>query len=264
MSTPGRFPFDSDAESDPPAPNDDGWQARHRQRPKLRITPLGAGVAALMVLVLFVGYLLGSAGEDGTTAQAGADPGNAASTTSGPAPVTNTSPAPTSDAPSIAPAPLQHVRPTQVEIPIIGVSSSLVDLGLNGDGTLEVPVDFAKAGWYKDGPFPGDPGGRPSSVIVGHVDNSEGPAVFYRLKELKTGDEVFVTREDGSIAVFVVYETRQFAKNAFPAEDVYKVVPDSEVRLITCTGEFDPEARSYLDNFVVYAKLDPSRSGSPA
>ncbi|CAN5132303.1 class F sortase [soil metagenome] len=217
-----------------------------------------------MVLVLFVGYLLGSAGKDGSTATAQPDTQTAPGTTSGPAPVTNSAPAPTTEAPSIVPTPLEHVRPTQVEIPIIGVSSSLVDLGLNPDGTLEVPVDYSLAGWYKDGPFPGDPGDRPSSVIVGHVDSFRGPAVFYRLKELKTGDEVFVTREDGSVAVFVVYESRQFAKDAFPAEEVYQVVPDSELRLITCTGEFDSAERSYLDNFVVYAKLDPTRSGMPA
>jgi hypothetical protein len=47
------------------------------------------------------------------------------------------------------------------------------------------------AGWYALGPRPGDPG---SSVILGQVDSGRGPAVFFRLRELRRGDEIKVTR----------------------------------------------------------------------
>ncbi|HSO55039.1 MAG TPA: sortase, partial [Actinomycetes bacterium] len=72
--------------------------------------------------------------------------------------------------------------PVRVEIPAIGVSSSLVRLGLNPDRTMEVPGDFQVAGWFTGGPQPGQLG---PAVIAGHVDSRTGPAVFYRLRELR-------------------------------------------------------------------------------
>lgn len=154
---------------------------------------------------------------------------------------------------------LVRAEPVQVDIPAIEVSSSLVDLGLNGDGTLEVPVDFAKAGWFTGGNFPGDPQGPPA-LIAGHVDDYSGPAVFYRLTELVVGDEVHVIRADNTVAVFSVTQSQQFPKDQFPAEQVYAPVDASEIVLITCTGEFNEDARSYRDNYVVRAALNMERS----
>ncbi len=156
-----------------------------------------------------------------------------------------------------------HIEPTTVVIPRIGVISDLVDLGLNPDNSLEVPEDYSKAGWFTQGSYPGDLGGPPA-LIVGHVDNEEGPAVFYALDQLKIGDEILVGRDDGSTAVFVVYDGQQFPKESLPTEEIYGDRDGSEVVLITCTGEFNAEAGSYLDNYVVRAKLDPKRSGLKA
>lgn len=154
---------------------------------------------------------------------------------------------------------LARAEPVQIDIPAIEVSSSLVDLGLNGDGTLEVPVDFAKAGWFTDGNYPGDPQGPPG-LIAGHVDDVTGPAVFYRLTELAVGAEVLITRADNSVAVFTVTESQQYPKDSLPTDEIYAPVGDSEIVLITCTGDFDDAARSYRDNFVVRARLDMDRS----
>ncbi|WP_328593528.1 sortase domain-bontaining protein [Goekera deserti] len=154
---------------------------------------------------------------------------------------------------------LSRAEPVQVELPTLGVTSSLVDLGLNEDGTLEVPVDYSKAGWFTGGNFPGDPQGPPA-LIAGHVDDFTGPAVFFRLRELAVGDEVEVVRADNTVAVFVVSDMDQYAKSAFPADEVYAPVADSEIVLITCTGSFDSAARSYDDNLVVRATLDMDRS----
>jgi len=156
-----------------------------------------------------------------------------------------------------------HLRPVQVDIPAIGVSSSLVELGLNRDGSLQVPEDAAKAGWYAKGSYPGD-AGAPPALIVGHVDDKDGPAVFYALKELKVGDEIRATRTDGSVAVFVVYDARQYPKSALPTEEIYQRRDGSELVLITCTGDWDTQQRSYLDNYVVSARLDPKLSGPGA
>ncbi len=154
---------------------------------------------------------------------------------------------------------LTRAEPVQVDIPAIEVSSSLVDLGLNPDGTLEVPVDFSRAGWFTGGNYPGDPQGPPG-LIAGHVDDFTGPAVFYRLRDLAVGDEVMVTRADNTVAVFTVTASDEYPKDAFPAAEVYAPVGDSELVLITCTGTFDQGARSYEDNLVVRATLDLARS----
>jgi sortase (surface protein transpeptidase) len=154
---------------------------------------------------------------------------------------------------------LAHVEPVQLDIPSIGVSSPLVGLGLNGDKTLEVPVDFSKPGWFTKGNYPGDPQGPPA-IIAGHVDDYTGPAVFARLGELQEGAEIAVMRADSSVAVFRVTGAQRFAKDQFPAEQVYAAVPASELVLITCTGGFDEQARSYTENLVVRARLDLDRS----
>lgn len=154
---------------------------------------------------------------------------------------------------------LARAEPVQINIPAIEVSSTLVDLGLNADGTLEVPVDFAKAGWFTGGNFPGDPQGPPG-LIAGHVDDVTGPAVFYRLTELAVGAEVLIIRADNTVAVFKVTEGQQYPKDALPTDEIYAPVGDSEIVLITCTGDFDDAARSYRDNFVVRATLDMDRS----
>lgn len=153
----------------------------------------------------------------------------------------------------------QHVPPVEVAVPAIAVRSGLVGLRLNTDGTLQVPSDYARAGWYSQGPAPGD-AGQPA-VIVGHVDSTNGPAIFFRLRQLQTGDAVLIRRADGSSVRFVVYRTKQYPKTDFPANQVYAPTPDAEIRLITCTGTFNRAAGSYLDNFVVYAKQQPAGSG---
>lgn len=149
-----------------------------------------------------------------------------------------------------------HVPPVKVQIPAIDVESTLVELGLATDNSLQVPEDASKAGWYTGGAYPGDVNGPPA-LIVGHVDDQEGPAIFYALDQLRVGDEVRVQRTDGSTAVFVVYDFEQYPKSALPTDEVYRDRKESEVVLITCTGDFDVDANSYLDNYVVTARLDP-------
>lgn len=149
---------------------------------------------------------------------------------------------------------LVHVRPESVSIPSIKVSSALVDLGLNTDGTLQVPADYSKAGWYTGGQYPGDADGPPA-LIAGHIDDLHGPAVFYRLSQLHVGNHVLVHRVDGSVATFVVYRVGSFLKSQFPAASIYANTARPELRLITCAGKFDRHAGSYLSDFVAFARL---------
>jgi hypothetical protein len=141
-------------------------------------------------------------------------------------------------------------RPVRLEIPAIGVSARIVRLGLNPDRTLEVPSDFADTGWWSGGPRPGEPG---PAVIAGHVDSKTGPAVFFRIREVRRGDAIVVDRRDGSRARFTVLGSEQYPKARFATARVYGRTPGPTLRLITCSGTFDQATGHYLDNTVVYA-----------
>ncbi len=152
---------------------------------------------------------------------------------------------------------LSRSLPTSIRIPKINLDTTFEEpLGLNQDRTVETPHSFEKVGWYKNGPAPGEVG---PAVVLGHVDSYKGPAVFYSLGQLKPGDRVYVTREDGSEAEFEVMYFERYRQDEFPSELVYGPVSYPALRLITCTGVYDHGTQRYSHNLVVYAKLvDPS------
>jgi hypothetical protein len=147
--------------------------------------------------------------------------------------------------------------PVRLKIPSIGVDTGLQRLGKEQDGTVAVPGGRHKwdeAGWYagEGGTRPGDPG---SAVLLGHVDSKAGPAVFYRLRELRRGDQVEVVRADGSVVRFAVDRVERYPKTRFPTDDVYYPTLTPRLRLVTCGGSFDPAAGSYRSNVIVFARL---------
>lgn len=142
-----------------------------------------------------------------------------------------------------------------MQIPSLDINSTLLKLGRDPDLAIQVPKDYDRAGWYIYGPTPGEVG---AAIILGHVDSKAGPAVFYRLGELRPGDRIRVRRADKTTATFRVDGVRQYAKKRFPSKRVFGSVDYPGLRLITCGGRFDTTARSYDDNIVVYAQLDTS------
>jgi hypothetical protein len=149
-------------------------------------------------------------------------------------------------------APTVLPSPVRVVIPEIGVNAPVVRLGLNTDGTLQVPTNFSDAGWWSGGPFPGDVG---PAVVVGHVSSRAGPGVFYRLRDLAMGDRVLIERRDHSLAVFRVTGRIEVPKTDFPTQRVYGAVRGAKLRLITCGGAFNYETGHFFDNIIVFASL---------
>jgi sortase (surface protein transpeptidase) len=150
--------------------------------------------------------------------------------------------------------PLSASVPVRVEIPALGVSAPLIKLGLNSDGTLQVPPldNHNLAGWFDRSVTPGEKG---TSVILGHVDDFTGPSVFFSIKTLRPGELVKVVRANGDTALFSVDGVQKVSKETFPASIIYGNTPYPELRLITCGGPFDTATRQYLDNIVVYSHL---------
>ena len=163
-------------------------------------------------------------------------------------------PAPTTPAPvtPATPAPTSSSDPAFVDIAAIGATSTVERLGTLLDGRLETPNDFMKVGWWAGGVVPGAVG---PAVLAGHLDSVQGPAIFARLHLLKPDDRIAIARRDGVVLHFAVTRIDRYPKDLFPAAQVYGPTSARELRLITCGGQFDRQARSYTDNTVVYATL---------
>ncbi|GAA5020270.1 hypothetical protein GCM10023317_63150 [Actinopolymorpha pittospori] len=159
--------------------------------------------------------------------------------------------------PTPAPTGLPASEPVSLSIPRIGVETTLMQLGMNDDGTAAVPTpeEADHAGWYKFTVTPGEVG---NSVIAGHVDSAVlGPAVFFRLGELKPGDVVHIVREDKSEVTYTVDGVKAYPKEQFPTELVWGPSDKSTLRLVTCGGPWSKET-SYRDNVIVFAtRTDP-------
>ncbi|MDX3754209.1 class F sortase [Streptomyces mirabilis] len=155
-----------------------------------------------------------------------------------------------------APA-LRHSPPERIRIPSIGVNAPLMALGLTPQGSLDVPPAGEKnlAGWYQAGTTPGE---RGTAIVAGHVDNANGPAVFYNLGALKKGSAIEVARRDGGTALFTVDAVEVYAARDFPDEKVYGAATRPELRVITCGGDYS-KATGYQGNVVVFAHLTGSR-----
>jgi sortase (surface protein transpeptidase) len=148
-------------------------------------------------------------------------------------------------------------RPVSLIIPVIGVRTRLIRLGVTRAGTLQVPKSTAVAGWYTGSPRPGAIG---SAVIAGHIDSYRGPGVFFRLRLLHPADRIYVRRADGTLALFRVTAVRTYLKDHFPTQAVYGPAPGAQLRVITCGGTFDRALGSYLSNVIVFATEVPGHT----
>jgi len=148
-----------------------------------------------------------------------------------------------------------ETRPAKVSIPALKVESNVIDLGLQPDGTMQVPPDAKDTGWYVNSPVPGHPG---PSVLAAHVNwkGEDGP--FAHLDKLKAGDQVLVEDVSGAQVKFTVDKVERYPKSAFPTDVIYGDTPNPQLRLVTCGGAFDSAAHSYTDNIVVFASLPQS------
>ncbi len=117
---------------------------------------------------------------------------------------------------------------------------------------MQTPKDPALAGWYEPGPTPGSQG---PAVIAGHVTWNGASAVFEKLKTMKGGDTIKVTRKDGKTVTFTVDKVSEYPKAEFPTLEVYKNLDHAGLRLVTCGGDFDPKKHYYDSNVVVFARM---------
>lgn len=150
-------------------------------------------------------------------------------------------------------SPFARSMPVRIRIPKINVDTTFeAPLGLNADQSVSVPESYTKVGWYGLGASPGENG---PAVILGHVDSVDGPAVFFSLGQLASGDRIFVTRADGTEVTFEVDYFVRYPQEEFPTELVYGTLSYPALRLVTCTGTYQKGEQRYTHNLVVYANM---------
>lgn len=161
--------------------------------------------------------------------------------------------APPGEFPVLDPSP-----PNRIRIPSIGVNAPVHGVGKDSDGTIAVPSLRLRneAGWYREGPSPGEYG---PAIVVGHVDTKDKPAVFHRIKELAPGATIEIGRRDRLVAIFEVNSVSQYDKTSLPTDQVYQDYTRPALRLITCGGDWVGGETGYADNIVVFASLVSSR-----
>lgn len=144
------------------------------------------------------------------------------------------------------------IIPATIRIPAIGVEASVEKVGTLANGQMGVPGNVDSAGWYEPGTKPGDHG---NAVIAGHVDSKSGPAIFYKLDQLKKNDVIEVEDEAGNILTFQVYDLKTFPRLEAPVEEIFGFTYRKTLSLITCTGDFNRSERTHEKRLVVYAEL---------
>jgi hypothetical protein len=218
--------------------------ASRPSRPSRLGTRRAALVApAVLVLAVLAGCSSGPSGSPGTTS---APPATTA--------VAVHADAPSPDAPSPGATAVEKAAPpVSLSIASVGISTSLMSLGLNPDGSVEVPPadKGMTAGWYSGGPVPGAVG---PAVVIGHNDTRYGRAVFHDLRKIAKGADITVTDSRGKAMHFTVTATESVSKKSFPTAQVYGPTSARALRLITCDGDFDANGHP-VNNLIVFATL---------
>jgi len=144
--------------------------------------------------------------------------------------------------------------PKHVSIPAIGVESSIEPAGLASDGTLAVPKGPYDVTWYNLGPRPGQQG---SAIISGHYGPwiSGSNSVFDKLGNLKPGDKIYITDENGKTLTFYVTKTKTYGLNDTPSE-VFAKDDGAYLNLVTCHGDWLKDQKTYTNRLVVFTVLE--------
>lgn len=143
------------------------------------------------------------------------------------------------------------ISPHTLSIPSIGVEADVLHLGTTKTGEMAVPDNGDELSWYSEGYRPGQ---RGRAVIAGHVDDLDGPAVFWDLTELEPGDEILVAGDEGDLT-FKVRAMESVPLDLANIESVFGYQSSPELVLITCSGTYDFDRGTREERLIVYATL---------
>ncbi|ERI08708.1 sortase family protein [Aneurinibacillus aneurinilyticus ATCC 12856] len=144
------------------------------------------------------------------------------------------------------------IIPTRLEVPSIKLIAPVEPVGILANGQMGVPASFEKAGILMPWTKPGENG---NAVIAGHFDHYTGPAIFYHLRKLKSGDKVFLYDDKGTKLVFIVKTVESFKVKEAPLERIFGASPKAHLNLITCAGKFNKKTQEHAQRLVVFTEI---------
>jgi LPXTG-site transpeptidase (sortase) family protein len=145
------------------------------------------------------------------------------------------------------------VAPVSLSYPAQAIEMSVVGVGIDDRNYMEIPLSIFSAGWYRFGPGPASATG--ATVIAAHVDMpSQGIGPFANLRNARVGEEITVVDENGTTHTYSVVQVERIEKAEVPLDQVFTTRGDPMLVLITCGGDFDFNAQSYSDNYIVTAE----------
>ncbi|MER7106216.1 class F sortase [Streptomyces sp. NPDC000229] len=137
-----------------------------------------------------------------------------------------------------------HLRP----VPVDPVTADAA-------GVMAVPASPTRLGWWALGASPGAAHG--TVLLAGHLDSAaEGAGPFEALHDVPMGTRAHVTTADGRRHTYRIVARRTHAKKALP-QDLFTPRGAARLALVTCTGDFDPDAHAYAENLVLYGEPVP-------
>jgi sortase (surface protein transpeptidase) len=125
--------------------------------------------------------------------------------------------APTTDAPAF------------VYIPSISLFSSVLGVGVNEKGNMDVPSGLTNdVGWYKYGTLPGDTG---TAVLDAH-----NTAAFKFLHLVPPGGDIYILTTRGHMMHFKVTKAVTYSMEVLKPQTLFAYTDKKQINLITCAG----------------------------
>ncbi|MFF2091177.1 class F sortase [Paenibacillus sp. NPDC058174] len=159
---------------------------------------------------------------------------------------------------SITPTALTGIVPVELFIPAIQLQAQIEPVSVLENGQMDIPQSTDKVGFLSTGTLPGALG---NAVMDGHVDSYTGPAVFFKLKRLKPGDEVLIRNKSGRVLQFNVESVETFKTADAPVQKIFGPADGAHLNLITCTGKYSRSKKEHEARLVVFTKLQEVRYG---
>lgn len=124
-------------------------------------------------------------------------------------------------------------EPYRLVIEKLGVDAPVAPFGLDENAIPLVPFEAGLVAWYN---FSSYPGSGDNAVFAGHK-TWRGEAVFFRLEELSSGDEIILRGEDGAELVYRVSQMAVVDSSDRSATEWMQATGTDTITLITCGGE---------------------------
>lgn len=152
-----------------------------------------------------------------------------------------------------------HVAPNlpkYISIPSIGVvKARIIQLGLKSNKQIASPSNIYDVGWFKQSAEPGQSGQRDAMFLFGHVSSWTAGGVFFKLKNLRPGNEIKIVRGDNKEFTYYVKRLKIYPHDKVDMQAVLSPVDKQfpGLNLMTCTGSVIQGTSEFSERLVVFA-----------